>query len=98
MTLRYKSTLDAFKLSGVGTRKRFLKNEAYPRFGLIKVKYNNRKQQMIESETEETHEKPQDKRLQSRDLNMGLPVYEGSATTSTELFGLFQTTLRDWCW
>jgi len=98
MTLRYKSTLDAFELSGVSKRKRVLKNEVYPGFGLIKVKYNNGKQQRVESQTEENHEKPQDKRLPSRDLNMGLPVYEGSATNSTELFGLFQTTLRDSCW
>jgi len=98
MTLRNKSTLDAFELSGVSKCKRFLKNEVYPRFGLIKVKYNNRKQQRVESQTEENQEKPQDKRLPSRDLNMGLTVYEGSAPNSTELFGLFQTTLRDSRW
>jgi hypothetical protein len=50
------------------------KNGAYTRFSLIKVKYNG-KQQSVESETEENRENPQDNRLPSRDLNMGLPVY-----------------------
>ena len=74
------------------------KNQAYPRFGLIKVKYNNGKQQRVESETDENHLKLQANRLTSRDLNAGLPVYEGNATNSTVLFGLFQTTLRDSRW
>jgi hypothetical protein len=65
---------------------------------LMKLKYNNGKQQRVESETEENHERTQDNRLPSQDLNTELPVYEGSATNSTALFGLFQTTLRDSCW